>query len=270
MRSRRLSDDYANLIFKYCDENPDFTIKQLAKLVKKSKSTVYDVLQRRISRTFIQQKKKLGRPNKTNAGEDDEIIQNLETDRRKTLATLSNNFPVSRFTIRRRIQKAGFRYRKASQFFLTSQQREKRILYANRYLNFDWSRVMFSDEMVVKLKKTRKNSEIYFWRRSSERFETRILIDTQIQRGGNVTVWGCFLFFGFGSIETFYSTINAQHYTEETLPNFLLPSVDMLNPPRRTFVFQQDNATPHTANVTKNYLREKKFHCSNGPHIALI
>ena len=129
---------------------------------------------------------------------------------------------------------------------------------------------MFSEEMVVKLRKTRKNSEIYFWRRSSERFETRISIDTQIQRGGNVTVWGCFSFFGFGCIETFYSTMNAQHYTEETLPNFLLPSVDMLNPPRRTFVFQQDNSTPHTANVTKNYLREKIFHCSNSPDLNPI
>ena len=29
MRDCRLSDDYASLIFKYCDEHPDFTIKQL-------------------------------------------------------------------------------------------------------------------------------------------------------------------------------------------------------------------------------------------------
>ena len=29
MRGCRLSDDYASLIFKYCDEHPDFTIKQL-------------------------------------------------------------------------------------------------------------------------------------------------------------------------------------------------------------------------------------------------
>ena len=64
------------------------------------------------------------------------------------------------------MQKAGFLYRKASQNFLTSQQRGKRILYANRYLNFDWSRVMFSDEMVVKLKKTRKDSEINFSERA--------------------------------------------------------------------------------------------------------
>ena len=38
MRDRRLSDDYASLIFKYCDEHPDFPIKYLAILVKKTKS----------------------------------------------------------------------------------------------------------------------------------------------------------------------------------------------------------------------------------------
>ena len=38
MRDRRLSDDYASLIFKYCDEHPDFSIKLLPKLVKKSKA----------------------------------------------------------------------------------------------------------------------------------------------------------------------------------------------------------------------------------------
>ena len=27
MRARRLSDNYASLIFKYCDEHPDFTKK---------------------------------------------------------------------------------------------------------------------------------------------------------------------------------------------------------------------------------------------------
>ena len=27
MRDRRLSDDYASLIFKYCNDYPDFTVK---------------------------------------------------------------------------------------------------------------------------------------------------------------------------------------------------------------------------------------------------
>ena len=40
MRDCRLSDDYTSLIFKYCDEHPDLTIKQLEKLVKRTKPRV--------------------------------------------------------------------------------------------------------------------------------------------------------------------------------------------------------------------------------------
>ena len=36
----RLSDGYASLSFKYCDEHPDFSIKLLTKLVKKLNARV--------------------------------------------------------------------------------------------------------------------------------------------------------------------------------------------------------------------------------------
>ena len=51
----RLSDDYASLIFKYCDEHPDFTLKLLTKLGKKSNA-------RNIFNT--QKKNRLGRAKK--------------------------------------------------------------------------------------------------------------------------------------------------------------------------------------------------------------
>ena len=50
--------------------------------------------------------------------------------------------------------------------------------------------------------------------------------------------------------------MDASHYVNSTLPNFLIPSVDLLNPPNRIWVYQQDNASPHTARVTKSFLRE--------------
>ena len=86
----RLSDGYASLIFKYCDEHPDFTIKLLTKLVQKSNA-----------RVIINTQKKQIRPpkKKINGSEDDQIIQKLENNRRKILATLSNKFSVSRLTI---------------------------------------------------------------------------------------------------------------------------------------------------------------------------
>ena len=46
-------------------------------------------------------KNKSGRSKKTNGSEDDQIIQKLENNRRKILATLRNKFSVSRLTIRR-------------------------------------------------------------------------------------------------------------------------------------------------------------------------
>ena len=79
MRGRRLPDDYPSLIFKYCNENPDFTIKQLAKLAKKLKSTVYDVLTKKnIKELFSRKKNRLGCPRKTNRREDDQFIQKFE------------------------------------------------------------------------------------------------------------------------------------------------------------------------------------------------
>ena len=85
MRGRRLSDDYASLIFKYCNENPDFTIKQLTNLVEKSKSTVYDVLTKKnIKELFSTKKNRLGCPRIKNRSEDDQFIRKLETNRRKT------------------------------------------------------------------------------------------------------------------------------------------------------------------------------------------
>ena len=51
MRGCRLSDDYASPIFRYCDENPDITIKQLAKTNIKE---IYSTTTR----------KRLGRPKK--------------------------------------------------------------------------------------------------------------------------------------------------------------------------------------------------------------
>ena len=65
----------------------------LTKLVKKSNAIV-------IFNTHTK-KNRLGRPKKQNGSEDDQINQNLKTNRRKTLATLIKKFSISRLTIRR-------------------------------------------------------------------------------------------------------------------------------------------------------------------------
>ena len=86
MQDRRLSDDYGSLMFKYCDVKPEITINLSVKLVIKSKSRVI----------FNNKKKnRLGHPlpqKKTIGSEDGQIIQNWETNRRKTSANQSKTF----------------------------------------------------------------------------------------------------------------------------------------------------------------------------------
>ena len=60
MQDPWISEDYASLIFKYCNEHPDFTVKQLAKLVRNRNTEKKQIR--------AHQKKK------TNGSEDDQII----------------------------------------------------------------------------------------------------------------------------------------------------------------------------------------------------
>ena len=60
-------------------------------------------------------------------------------------------------------------------------------------------------------------------------------------------------YWGFGCLETFIGTIDSQHYVEETLENYLRPSIDLLYP-FGDCILQQDNAPPHTARITKQWL----------------
>ena len=71
MRDSRLFDDYASLIFKYCDEHSDLIIKQLAKFVKNRNLELFSTNKKQI-RTH--QKTEVKRV---------QNIQNLETNRKK-------------------------------------------------------------------------------------------------------------------------------------------------------------------------------------------
>ena len=70
MRDSRLFDDYASLIFKYCDEHSDLIIKQLAKLVKNRNLELFST------------KKNIRTHQKTEVKRV-QNIQNLETNRKK-------------------------------------------------------------------------------------------------------------------------------------------------------------------------------------------
>ncbi len=85
----------------------------------------------------------------------------------------------------------------------------------------------------------------------------------QVQKPGSVMVWGCvscpwqrYLHFCDG-------TINAEKYIE-ILEHNMLPSRRHLFQ-GRPCIFQQDNAKPHSAHITKSWLRRKRVRVLDWP-----
>ncbi|GBN13911.1 Transposable element Tcb1 transposase [Araneus ventricosus] len=76
-------------------------------------------------------------------------------------------------------------------------------------------------------------------------------------------VWGCLAANGFGNLHFCNGTIMAPDYIRVLEVN-LRPSLQRLFG-RKRYLFQQDNAGPHTAKITKTWLRKKRVPVLEGP-----
>ncbi len=76
-------------------------------------------------------------------------------------------------------------------------------------------------------------------------------------------VWGCISAYGMGSLHVLEGTMNAERYIK-VLDQHMLPSRRHLFQ-GRPFVFQQDNAKPHTAAITTAWLRSRRVRVLNWP-----
>ncbi len=85
----------------------------------------------------------------------------------------------------------------------------------------------------------------------------------QVQKPGSVMVWGCVSALGKGNLHFCDGTINAEKYIE-ILEHNMLPSRRHLFQ-GRPCIFQQDHAKPHSAHITKSWLRRKRVRVLDWP-----
>ncbi len=76
-------------------------------------------------------------------------------------------------------------------------------------------------------------------------------------------VWGCVSALGKGNLHFCDGTINAEKYIE-ILEHNMLPSRRHIFQ-GRPCIFQQDNAKPHSAHITKSWLRRKRVRVLDWP-----
>lgn len=211
-----------------------------------------------------------GRPRKTTARQDREIVRHCVRHRNATAKDVQealglNHMAVS--TIRARISSTGRvkSYYKLKKPFVSEANRVKRLNWAREHKDWSvekWRTVLWSDESPFQL---RFHQRSRVWVHPTERFLPEALTGT-VKHEVKINVWGCFTAHGVGNLHRIHGNMN-RHMYKDILQTQLVPSVNKLFPGnlKNKFIFQQDNDPKHTARIVKTWLKKNMSNVMDWP-----
>ena len=142
----------------------------------------------------------------------------------------------------------------------------KRMAFATNFWNmpdYDWGRVIWSDETTVRSNPVAK--EVKFWTNTASN-NSELFINGQVQAGGiSVMFWGCFTQSGTGPLVAIEGSMDSLKYIE-VLEEHLIPAYESIrDDSESSMVFMQDNAPCHKSNIVKRFLAEKNIETLDWP-----
>ena len=176
---------------------PELSFNAIAEYMKCSKETAAKWVKRYEESQSVEDKKGRGRKRKTEEKEDFMISKRVKSHPEVSSSQLSQYMKdcfldISPRTICRRLAEAGFRYgvpiRKP---LLTEDHIKVRFQWAMDHRNFDFSKVIFTDETTFLLFSMKRR--IWQLRVAREVFRT-------VKHSTKVHAWGCFSENGFGKL----------------------------------------------------------------------
>ena len=121
----------------------------------------------------------------------------------------------------------------------------------------NWRRVVFSDEFRVSLGKC--DGRVYVRRDKHERYSPCCTLYGNITSRQSVMFWGCIGFGALGHLVEVTGNMNQDDYVN-ILSQHLPPSAQTIfNQVQPNFIFQHDNAPPHTGRRAVNWIGNQPF-----------
>lgn len=198
-----------------------------------------------------------GRPRVTTMGQDRHIrVLHLRDRRRAATVTATevrgtHNDRISAQTVRNRLRAAGLTARRPYYGLpLSGARRHARLVWVNQHLRWParmWRDILFTDESRFCL--SRGDGRVRVWRRRGERFADCCVPQRDRWGGGSIMVWGGIHATGRTPLLVLQGNLNAQRYVDEVLRPEVVPYTR-----RHGLTLQQDNATPHSARHTQEFL----------------
>ncbi|GET04696.1 IS630 family transposase [Rhizophagus clarus] len=209
---------------------------KIASYIKCSKPTVAYWIQQYRQDKDLTDKQRLGRLRTTTKAQDNQIVKMAKKKHDITSTEIQQKLKkkdvtVSSRTIRRRLVESGGKFvKEISKPLLFEQHRIKRLKWAKKHKNFDWNKVIFTDESTFQL----------------------------FQSNRKVHVWGCFSVQGFGKLICFERNLDALFmcsiYERGLIPSacelFGIDSID--------WILQEYNDPKHRSKICKKWKEENE------------
>ncbi len=242
-------------------------------------STIHRLQQRYINTNSTADSDRSGRPRVTTPRQDRFINRQHLHDRFRTASMTARETigtgqrPISDDTVRRRLAANNLRCRRPARGpVLTTRHRQARLQWATQHRHWrhqQWRSIVFSDESRYCV--SNSDGRVRVWRRRGERYRDACVMERDPWGGQSIMVWGAIglnqrigphLFQNVGAGRG--NGITAQRYVDQILRPHIVPFFAR----HHNHVFQQDNARPHTARVTMDFLRQHNIRTMPWPALS--
>lgn len=243
-------------------------VNEVARHFLCSRQTIHNLSTRYNTTGSVRDRPRPGQRRVTSQRDDRNIRLTHLRDRFLPATVTARRLGVTAQTIRNRLRQSHLTIRARRPYtgqILTARHRAARLVWARRHLHWtrnDWNNVIFSDESRFTVSHADGRMRVY--RRKNERFAHCCIRERDRFGGGSVMVWGGILGNAKTDLVIVQGNLNAQRYIDLLNTN-LLP---FLRNHGQGITFQHDNARPHTARITTQFLVQNNVNVLPWPAVS--
>lgn len=208
----------------------------------------------------VRDRPRSGRPRVTTAREDRYMTLTHLRQRHLPATVTARRYRITAQTVRNRLRARNRPIRAYRPYYgqiLTRAHRAARVNWCRRHLRFtraDWNNVLFTDESRFNL--SHGDGRVRVYRRRGERFADACVLQRNRFGGGSVMIWGGIM----GGLKTRLVVVNGNLNAQGYINQILAPeAVPFIQRQAQQVTLQQDNARPHTARVTQQFLQRNNI-----------
>lgn len=244
------------------------SVSAVSRIMNCSRHTIIQLRDRFAQTGNVADRSRSGRPRVTTARIDRYIELTHLRRRFETATVTARRLGISRDTVLRRLRQCNRPVRPRRPYvgpILTRRHRAARLNWAQLHLRWrraQWNEIVFTDESRFHV--SHNDGRVRVYRRRNERFADACVVQNNRFGGGSLMIWGGIQGNRKTDLVFVQGNLNAQGYINQVLRPVAVPFINANGPA----TLMHDNARPHTAILTQQYLNVNRINVLPWPAMS--